>query len=128
MHKWSERIVELTQTELQKEKKKIDKTLDNDNLREFWENIKHTNNCIIGVPEGEEREKVLENVFNEITDENTPKLNKEIDSKVNYQAPPSMGFSRQEYWSGVPLPSPIRSIENPIWDEPKEIHTKAYHN
>ena len=23
-----------------------------------------------------------------------------------YQAPPSMGFSRQKYWSGVPLPSP----------------------
>ena len=23
-----------------------------------------------------------------------------------YQAPPSTGFSRQEYWSGVPLPSP----------------------
>ena len=23
-----------------------------------------------------------------------------------YQAPPSMGFSRQEYWNGVPLPSP----------------------
>ena len=23
-----------------------------------------------------------------------------------YQAPSSMGFSRQEYWSGVPLPSP----------------------
>ena len=23
-----------------------------------------------------------------------------------YQAPPSMGFSRQEYWSGAPLPSP----------------------
>ena len=23
-----------------------------------------------------------------------------------YQAPPSMGVSRQEYWSGVPLPSP----------------------
>ena len=23
-----------------------------------------------------------------------------------YQAPPSMGFSRQDYWSGVPLPSP----------------------
>ena len=25
-----------------------------------------------------------------------------------HQAPPSMGFSRQEYWSGVPLPSPKR--------------------
>ena len=24
-----------------------------------------------------------------------------------YQTPPSMGFSRQEYWSGLPLPSPI---------------------
>ena len=24
-----------------------------------------------------------------------------------YQAPPSMGFARQEYWSGVPSPSPI---------------------
>ena len=24
-----------------------------------------------------------------------------------YQAPPSAGFSRQEYWSGVPLPSPL---------------------
>ena len=29
---------------------------------------------------------------------------------VAYQAPPSMGFSRQEYWSGVPLPSPIVPI------------------
>ena len=29
-----------------------------------------------------------------------------------YQAPPSMGFSRQEYWSGVPLPSPTG-----LWDE-----------
>ena len=26
---------------------------------------------------------------------------------VAYQAPQSMGFSRQEYWSGVPLPSPV---------------------
>ena len=23
-----------------------------------------------------------------------------------YQAPPSMGFSRREYWSGLPFPSP----------------------
>ena len=27
-----------------------------------------------------------------------------------YQAPPSMGFFRQEYWSGLPLPSPKESI------------------
>ena len=28
-----------------------------------------------------------------------------------YQAPPAMGFSRQEYWSVVPLPSPILWLE-----------------
>ena len=30
---------------------------------------------------------------------------------VAYQAPPSMEFSRQEYWSGVPLPSPSLRLE-----------------
>ena len=29
-----------------------------------------------------------------------------------HQAPPSMGFSRQEYWSGVPLPSPRRNCRH----------------
>ena len=35
-----------------------------------------------------------------------------------YQAPPPMGFSRQEYWSGVPLPSLPRNLrvtKLPIW-------------
>ena len=30
---------------------------------------------------------------------------------VAHQAPPSMGVSRQEYWSGVPLPSPISILD-----------------
>ena len=29
-----------------------------------------------------------------------------------YQAPPSMRFSRQEYWSGLPLPSPIHTLQH----------------
>ena len=29
-----------------------------------------------------------------------------------HQAPPSMGFSRQEYWSGVPLPSPMTNLDS----------------
>ena len=29
---------------------------------------------------------------------------------ATHQAPPSMGFSRQEYWSGLPLPSPMPYI------------------
>ena len=32
-------------------------------LRDFWGNIKHTNICIIGVPEGEERDKGPEKIF-----------------------------------------------------------------
>ena len=28
-----------------------------------------------------------------------------------YEAPPPMGFSRQEYWSGVPSPSPVDSVD-----------------
>ena len=28
-----------------------------------------------------------------------------------YQVPQSMGFSRQEYWNGVPLPSPVTQIK-----------------
>ena len=39
-----------------------------------------------------------------------------------YQAPPSMGFSRQEYWSGVPLPSP----ENNIVEYIKKSHLNSY--
>ena len=30
---------------------------------------------------------------------------------ATYQAPPSMGFSGQQYWSGVPLPSPKSLFE-----------------
>ena len=38
-----------------------------------------------------------------------------------YQAPPSMGFSRQEYWSGVPLPSPIYLIRVPQMEESQKL-------
>ena len=33
---------------------------------------------------------------------------------VAHQASPSMGFSRREYWSGVPLPSPRERAEGAI--------------
>ena len=31
-----------------------------------------------------------------------------------YQTPPSMGFSREEYWSGLPFPSPIHESESDV--------------
>ena len=30
---------------------------------------------------------------------------------ATHQAPPSLGFSRQEHWSGLPLPSPMHESE-----------------
>ena len=32
-----------------------------------------------------------------------------------HQAPPSLGFSRQEHWSGVPFPSPMHESEKSKW-------------
>ena len=46
-------------------------------LRELWDNIKCTNIHIIGVPEGEEREKGTEKILQEIIAENFPNMGKE---------------------------------------------------
>ena len=37
-----------------------------------------------------------------------------------YQAPPSMEFSRQEFWSGVPLPSPLGVLRKPTKKKKKK--------
>ena len=39
-----------------------------------------------------------------------------------YQAPPSMGFPRQEYWSGVPLPSPKKMIRMNLFTKQRQFH------
>ena len=49
-----------------------------DSLRDLWDNIQHTNIQIIGVPEGEERKKGYEKIFEEIIVENFPNMEKEI--------------------------------------------------
>ena len=36
-------------------------------------------------------------------------------SMAAHQAPPSLGFSRQEYWSGLPFPSPVHESEKWKW-------------
>ena len=48
-----------------------------DSLRDLWENIKCTNIHIIGIPEGEEREKGLKKISEEIIAENFPNMGKE---------------------------------------------------
>ena len=66
-----DRVVEITVTATNKEKimKKTEES-----LRDLWVDIKHTNICIIGVPEGEEREKGPEKIFEEIITQNFPNM------------------------------------------------------
>ena len=52
------------------------------NICNLWDNIKHPNLHIIGITEGEEREKGIENVFEEIMAENFPNLKKQTDIQV----------------------------------------------
>ena len=72
-------IVEFTATEQNKEKRMKRNEY---SLRDLWDNIKHNNICIIGVPEGEEREKGPEKIFEEIIVENFPNMGKEIATQV----------------------------------------------
>jgi len=69
-----DRLEEITNVEQKREKRL--KT-NEESLRELWDNIKHTNIHIIGVPEGEETEKGTEKIFQEIIAENFPNMGKE---------------------------------------------------
>ena len=62
--------------------KKKKKTKRNESLRDLWDNIKCTNICIIRVPEGEEREKGPEKIFEKMIAENFPNMGKETVTEV----------------------------------------------
>ena len=70
-----ERMVEFTAAEQTKEKRM---KRNEGSLRDLWDNIKCNNIHITGVPEGEEREKGPEKIFEEIIVENLPNMGKEI--------------------------------------------------
>ena len=74
-----------------------------DRLRNLRDNFKRSNIWITGVPEGEEEEQEIENLFEKIMRDNFPNLTKEIDKQV------------QEAHS----PKEVGS---------KEKHTKTHHN
>ena len=71
-----DKMVEITAEE-QNKVKRIE-----DSLRVLWDNIKHANIQIIGVPVEEEKKKGYEKIFEEIIVENIPKLGKEIVNQV----------------------------------------------
>ena len=74
-----DRMVEFTAVEQTKEKRM---KRNEDSLRDIWDNIKRKNIRIIGVREGEEREKGSEKIFEEIIVENFPNMGKEIATQV----------------------------------------------
>ena len=74
-----DRMVEFTATEQNKEKRM---KRNENSLRDLWDNIKCNSIHIIGVPEGEEREKGPKKISEEIIVENFPNVGKEIATKV----------------------------------------------
>ena len=74
-----------------------------DTLRDFWDNIKHTNICIRRVPEGEERDKGPAKIFEEIIAENVPNMGKDTVIQV-------------------------QEVQSPRQDKPKEEHTETHSN
>ena len=74
-----DRMVEFTAAEQNKEKRM---KRNKDNLRDVWDNIIRTNICIMGVSEGEAREKGPEKIFEEIIVENFRNMGKEIATQV----------------------------------------------
>ena len=73
-------------------------------LRNLQDILKRSNIRIVGVPEGEEKQQEIENLFEQIMKENLPNLVKEID------------------FQGV------QEAESPKEIGSKEEHTKAHHN
>ena len=73
-------------------------------LRNLQDNFKCSNIWVIGVPEGEEEEQEIENLFEKIMRENFPTLAKEIDFQE------------------------VQEFQTPKEVAPKEEHTKAHHN
>ena len=53
-----------------------------DSLRDLWDHIKYTNIRIIRVTEEEQEKKGYEKIFEDITVENFPNMEKEIDIEV----------------------------------------------
>ena len=75
---------------------------DKEKLRNLQDTFKHSNIQIIGVPEGEEEQQEIENLFEKIMKENFPDLAKEIDFQE------------------------VQEVESPKEVGPKEEHTKAH--
>ena len=74
-----DRMVEINEAERKKENRV---KRNENNLRDFWDDVKHPNIQIIGVPEEEDKKKGHEKILEEIIAKNFPKMKKEITTQV----------------------------------------------
>ena len=72
----------------QNEETKIQKS--EERLRNLWDNLKHSNIQIIGVPEREEQQQEIENLLEQIMKGNFPNLAKEIDFQEAQRFPKTL--------------------------------------
>ena len=77
--------------------KKKKKNRSEGSLRELWDNIKCTNIFIIDVPEGEEREKGSEKIFEVILAENFPNMGKKIVNQVQEAQSPKKDKPKEKH-------------------------------
>ena len=78
----------------QKEETRIQKN--EERLRNLWDNFKYPNIQFIGVPEAEEEDQEIENLFEKIMKENVPILVKEIVLQVQAaQSPKEIGPKKE---------------------------------
>ena len=84
----------------QNEETRIQKS--EESLTNLWDNLKCSNIRIRGVPEGEEQQQEMENLYEQIMKENFPNQAKEIDFQEPQRVPKEVG--------------------------PKEKHTTAHHH
>ena len=83
--------------------KKKESKKNEDSVSSLWDNFKHTNIHIRGVPEGEEKEQEIGKLFEKIMKKNFPNMMKEIDLQV-------------------------QEAQSPKQDGHKEDHTKTHHS
>ena len=65
--------------------------------RDLWAKIKYANLCIIGIPEGDEREKEVENEFEEIMTETFPHLKNRTHIQVQEASRVPEAYSKTRY-------------------------------
>ena len=93
-------MVEIT-CEEQNKLKRMKRT--EDSLRDLWDNVKHTNIWIIGVPEEEEKKKGYEKFFEGIIVENFPSMEKKTSNQVQeaQRVPYRMSPRRNKISQGI---------------------------